>query len=381
MPLPSGTRVGGMPSASKVYTNADLRTKTPQDVYGPTRMVTPASAKALEDYARGADINGGMSADDVIAEVKRYVGGEGPRFVNVADRAKSLAGEHAAAERLSPMGQAKEYGGVALDAAKGAAVPASFLGGPVGMAAGAGLTALGLHDAVEDPSVKNIGFAAMGLLPFLRPARNLMREGQAAKTVGEVERFMPNESASRFARRPSEGGYVAGSKSGGPVSSGYPTPYHIGDEATNALESTFGRPMGPSPTNARAPYHVGDTAVEARDSLAGSEFGRPVGPLPEGNYRSSYVGHQDVPGAAGNYRLPNSAQALLQQTEAAMPGVGEVLPGMRGPLASRLDAEPQAAVFRAANAHGMGGFSGTPNMSPEETSRIEAMIEALMQRR
>lgn len=127
--------------------------------------------------------------DQILAEVKAFAN---KRMVvdDANDFAKSEAVARKAEERLSPSGVAKTYGKVAKDTAVGAAIPASFLGGPVGMAAGGVLAAEGLGNAIEDPSAMNVGQAALGLLPFAGPVSRAAKvageESRVAKVVGDM---------------------------------------------------------------------------------------------------------------------------------------------------------------------------------------------------
>lgn len=106
---------------------------------------------------------------------------------SVVDDANAFADSEEAAgreaQKLTPMGTAKRYGKVAKDTAVAAAIPASFLGGPVGMAAGGVLAMDGINSAIKDPSVGNLSMAALGTLPFVKPVRNLMKGAATAKTI------------------------------------------------------------------------------------------------------------------------------------------------------------------------------------------------------
>lgn len=135
-----------------------------------------------------------MTIDQILAEAKRVANSRG-----VVDDARDFATSEAAARReaetLTTGGKVKRYGTPVVDALKTAAIPASFLGGPVGMAAGGALILDSLNNAVDDPSVTNVGMAGLGALPFAGPMmKTLGRMKPGAKNVmGAVDRFMPNQ--------------------------------------------------------------------------------------------------------------------------------------------------------------------------------------------
>jgi len=113
---------------------------------------------------------------------------------SVVDDANAFADSETAAAReaetLTPMGTARRYGKPIGDAAKVAAIPAAFLSGPVGMAAGGYLALEGLNDAVKDPSMGNMAVGALGALPFVKPVRSAMkgmREASAIKGMRATE--------------------------------------------------------------------------------------------------------------------------------------------------------------------------------------------------
>lgn len=75
---------------------------------------------------------------------------------------------------------------VMAEAARGALIPASFLGGPVGMAAGGAMTLDALDDLINDPSIQNAIPAALGALPFVKPIRSAMKARSEAKAVQQM---------------------------------------------------------------------------------------------------------------------------------------------------------------------------------------------------
>lgn len=102
----------------------------------------------------------------------------------LSDVAQSHVAEQGAQDRLSLMGKIKAYGEPVMDAARTAAIPASLLSGPVGMAAGGYLAYRGIKDAVQDPSPTNIGLAALQSLPVAGPA--LKTAGHGLGYVGNA---------------------------------------------------------------------------------------------------------------------------------------------------------------------------------------------------
>lgn len=77
---------------------------------------------------------------------------------------------------------------VVKDALMAGAIPASFLAGPVGMVAGGALALQGLNSAIEDPSLTNVGTAALGALPFARPIGRAMERGRTAKRIADIRK-------------------------------------------------------------------------------------------------------------------------------------------------------------------------------------------------
>lgn len=153
-------------------------------------MAQRKTDKQLLDEALAA----GQTGDSIMAGAKAVLG---KRSVldDINDDAASQAAGRRAEESLTTGGKIKRYGAPIVDALKTAAIPASFLGGPVGMAAGAALVADGINNAVDDPSATNVGMAGVGMLPFAGPiAKTMGRVAPGAKKVmGAVERFMPNQ--------------------------------------------------------------------------------------------------------------------------------------------------------------------------------------------
>lgn len=131
--------------------------------------------------------------DEILAEAKAFLG---QRHVvdDAADAAQSGRAVEKARQDQTPLSKLNRYGKPVVDGVKAAAVPAAFLSGPIGMAAGAYLTAEGIKSAVDAPTAMNVSMAGLGMLPFVKPAMKVFGKGARAvgKVVGEVDRFMPN---------------------------------------------------------------------------------------------------------------------------------------------------------------------------------------------
>lgn len=146
--------------------------------------------KQLLDEALAAQAAG--TYVDPVETAKTFLGKD--TVVDDANRwGQSASAATREAAKLTPLGATRRYGAPVVGAAKAAAIPASFLGGPVGMIAGGALAVEGLNAAVKDPSVTNVGMAGLGALPFMRLAKGVRGATKTADTVGEVDRFMPNK--------------------------------------------------------------------------------------------------------------------------------------------------------------------------------------------
>lgn len=127
----------------------------------------------------------GRSADSIVEEARNFA-----RKRMVVDDARDAAGSARAEERerqtLKPIATVKRYASPVLEGIKAAALPASFLGGPVGMAAGGYYALQGLDEAIEDPSVGNAAMAGLGVLPFVKPVKAAMAASRTAKDMKNI---------------------------------------------------------------------------------------------------------------------------------------------------------------------------------------------------
>lgn len=102
------------------------------------------------------------------------------------------------------------YGDVARESLQGALLPASFLGGPVGVAAATALGAQGVYDAVR-PGASGMDrlFGLLGATALTRPfraARGALGAGaKAGEELGRAERLERSREAA-MARRPASTG-------------------------------------------------------------------------------------------------------------------------------------------------------------------------------
>ncbi len=126
---------------------------------------------------------------DPVEEAKAFLAQKGfpASDAEMSAWAQSQVGQRKAEQRLSPTGRLEAYGAPAMNAGRMAAIPASFLGGPLGMMAGGVLAAEGVNDAVEHPSLESAAFAALGALPFVKPLRGMAAAGREAKWAKEAE--------------------------------------------------------------------------------------------------------------------------------------------------------------------------------------------------
>lgn len=122
------------------------------------------------------------------------------------------------------------YGDVARDTALGAAIPASFLGGPVGMAAGGGLALQSLKEALQNPSALGFGMAGLGLLPFMKLAKGAGKLAQTAKPLEVItdRTAMFDDIASRATGRSAQVESAVGSRAVRPVTNTAPTDAAVG---------------------------------------------------------------------------------------------------------------------------------------------------------
>jgi hypothetical protein len=127
-----------------------------------------------------------QSIDEILAAARGFLSRR-----HVADDA-AAAEKHTLAEgkEIARLKEESRVAPVIGRAAMGAALPAAFLGGPVGMAAGGALALEGLRSATGPGDV---GLASLGAVPFLGPVSRALRRGKKAATA-VVERFAPNIS-------------------------------------------------------------------------------------------------------------------------------------------------------------------------------------------
>lgn len=354
--------------------------------------------------------------DQILAEVKAFAN---KRSVvdDANDFAKSEAAARKAAERLTPMGVAKTYGKVAKDAAVGAAIPASFLGGPVGLAAGGVLAAEGLGNAVEDPSALNVGTAALGMLPFVKPARAAMKAGSearaAAARVGELRNtYGAGDMGAAFSR---DVPYRAGSGVSSPPDSfaGLHEPETMLQKA-RAQVAKFLHPSDATPapvTAARDEASVTNSLLDAADSYDNGATSAPLAHLDRQHATAvermkasrsgglpSFEILGDIPDvqtavprgadktaevAAALVKVPTSRarQAELVAREASVPTLqGEVVPesiqGLLGPGPTRLQLPPFGGTHITTTARRLGvGNKKSPNMLLPDKTTLELAQE------
>ena len=104
---------------------------------------------------------------DPVEEARRTLG-EAGKFSN---RIKAYGGDDAEIAEVGRLREGARTLPVAVDALRGAALPAAFLGGPVGMASGGYLALEALKGAYDDPTPMNIGMAGLMALPVAKGLR------------------------------------------------------------------------------------------------------------------------------------------------------------------------------------------------------------------
>jgi hypothetical protein len=158
---------------SRLYTNADVQRheNNPGTTYGEWTDGPKAAAQRAAAAAVSEDLN-----YDPLLELDR-ASNMATRNQQMIDVINDKHGAPTAEEgRLQ---EASRIGPVIKDAVLGAAVPASFLGGPVGPAAMALLGISGAMDFAEDPSLESGAMAGLGLMPVVGRAA-----GGAKRMIG-----------------------------------------------------------------------------------------------------------------------------------------------------------------------------------------------------
>ncbi len=194
---------------SRLYTNADLvprkalsiqreRAQEPSPMPDPLGFPQPTSAQDIDKLVAEAQAH----TDQEIARAHKPV--------------SDLAAQRAEAS-LSPMGVAKRYGKALLDPAL---MAASFVPGPIGMAANTVYAGQAAKDMYQHPSVGNAVGLGLSMLPGIGHLRGLLGKGaKAAGAVGKEAR-VPTSIGSEFPYRPR---YASATPSypRGPVASPY----------------------------------------------------------------------------------------------------------------------------------------------------------------
>ena len=311
------------------------------------RLAAEKAALARSSHKPDLDPLKGRSVDDVLNE-SRGVGGAKKRirldddWDRIEADARAL-GEQRKAERGA------EKAPVAWEAAKGAMLPAAFLGGPIGVAAGGALALEGIRNAVDDPSPVNVGMAALGATP----AVSMLRRGGRAvgKGVDEARQFVygPTRRGFENAKQPPKVDWEA-----------------LSDirRADKAVTKPISAPSAPSPrerltTELDETFSVGNKADEEWLSA------NPAKP------RQS----------SGMQAIEMLDDAPVEQSLGSMDEVDAAIGGMSRRTSKRVGSsrlntklDEQRAALGKARRHGMGGFSGLPELSEAELQRISANI-------
>lgn len=128
-------------------------------------------------------IGAGYTLDELLAEAKRVLGNANRFSTDTTNKVNlETQGNHP----LKAETPDYTYSDVAKDAAIGGMIPASFLGGPVGMAAAGGLGLEGIKNFVDRPSYGSGFGALLGLIPGFAAARGIGRAAEAAPAVERV---------------------------------------------------------------------------------------------------------------------------------------------------------------------------------------------------
>jgi len=231
---------------SKLYTNADLKPRTPLriDVEKPA-----GSSQGWSGPVSHAEVAGyGPSQDTILADALSYLNDRGlsanpqrPTVANALARLSSPEGQYAAREQSDKAALAAEHSLRIPETIARYAAPlkqgldvgmgiGSMIPSPIQPAAGAYMGLRGAEEFADQPSLQSLLFAGLGALPFVGKAKGLLNEAKAAKaatTAAEYERtgYGATGYASNARKvKPSEGGYVNNpTPKPTPPSSGGPT--------------------------------------------------------------------------------------------------------------------------------------------------------------
>ncbi len=211
----------------------------------------PQNDKLFRQRQREANLAAGIDSDQSVDErlnaADEFLGQD-----TVADRAGRYSDMRAGEDReMARLKQESRVAPVLGRAAKGAMLPAAFLGGPVGMAAGGALALEGLQSAMS-PGASGFDqvLGAAGAIPFVGPAmrglRGLRGASKAAGYLGKADDVVQGADMATDALTRVRGG-AGNAVAGAPGEA---------DESIRAL-SNLVEPYAPNVSS------YGDEAVEA----------------------------------------------------------------------------------------------------------------------
>lgn len=283
-------------------------------------QVTPKPIDDPREYGRGATGPApyGSSIDGMIEEAMGTL-----HKGNHLHEAAIASGEDAnTANNQARTEKAAEITPVVMNALKGAAVPASFLGGPLGVAAGGYLTAQSGLDAIDDlrkgnygMAAVNAGFTALGARQGLKGVKGMFAHGP-----GPV---LPEPGMNWTARKPAE------------------TPYHFGGD----MPGVDTPPLPTSPVGSGSGVRVDPMHADVNDIA--EQIGRGFNPKQEiemSKLRKSPMGDSEAvsenvtnggfnPKAEIENAYKMAADARKMRTSAGLP---------EGPIAQEATFEPPA---------------------------------------
>ena len=256
-----------------------------------------ADARALDEA-----LASGLTIDEILAGAKASLG-RGDRLSNEIG-VDALARRNLDTRyRYLAENPEHTYGDVATDALRGAALPAAFLSGPVGMAAGGYFALNAIKNLVRDPSMGNAIMAGLSAIPGAAQARGAYRGAQAAKAT-QAARSATRESVG-MARDLKDIGYqhsTAGRIAGVP-SRGKSEQTIIRHLSQLPDEDALAASLAGSRAGRQTPI-AGDNAAKTVESLRSRVASTPSGTIPGDRRRSM----RDIPAPTQWRNAPGPGQ-------------------------------------------------------------------------
>lgn len=281
-------------------------------------------------------------------------------------------------EELDRLEQEAQIGPVIKNAAIGAAIPASFLGGPVGMAAGGALALEGITNAISDPSVMNAGMATLGSMPVVG---SMMKGARVAQGGARAARYTGGLGSASKDVMPIGAATGGSASAGARTSSSYRPSMNLADVerdermATRMLDDLPMEPAFPRAMKQRRPASLEAMDADFEDVAQGmgsmDEVAETIAshkqaltkiPTSKKIPRIEQLDEFDTPQEMGSMDDVNAAIANMSR-----------VPWSRNVLDSKVD--DTIGRLRRQKEHGVAGFSNLPSLSDSELARISANIK------